>query len=127
VWSGQITNRSDYCFALGAGAGAREFNRDAPAAEEMARLWNVIEHDQRCAPQESDHSSARGLEGRQLGAEPIRSRQSTIRLHVPVVRTVASELVDELYDYAEGTVFFKPTLAERTPSAVPNGLRFPTP
>ena len=27
------------------------------------------------------------------------------------VRTVASELVDELYDYAEGTVFFKPTLA----------------
>ena len=43
VWSGQITNRSDYCFALGAGAGAREFNRDAPAAEEMARLWNVIE------------------------------------------------------------------------------------
>ena len=26
------------------------------------------------------------------------------------VRTVASELVDELYDYAEGTVFFKPTL-----------------
>src|SRR5215207_3059611 len=38
----------------------------------------------------------------------------------------ASELVDELYDYAEGTVFFKPTLAERTPSAVPNGIRFPT-
>ena len=26
------------------------------------------------------------------------------------VRTLASELVDELYDYAEGTVFFKPTL-----------------
>ena len=27
------------------------------------------------------------------------------------VRTVASELVEELYDYAEGTVFFTPTLA----------------
>ena len=26
-------------------------------------------------------------------------------------RTVASALIDELYDYAEGTVFFKPTLA----------------
>ena len=29
------------------------------------------------------------------------------------VRTLASELVDELYDYAEGTVFFKPTLGLR--------------
>jgi hypothetical protein len=26
-------------------------------------------------------------------------------------RAVASELIDELYDYSEGTVFFKPTLA----------------
>jgi hypothetical protein len=34
--------------------------------------------------------------------------------------------VEELYDYAEATVFFTPTLAERTPSAVPNGVRFPT-
>ena len=43
------------------------------------------------------------------------------------VRTVASELVDELYDYAEGTVFFKATLAsERTPSAVQNRVRFLT-
>jgi len=33
-------------------------------------------------------------------------------------------LVDEFYNYAEGTVFFKPTLAERTPSA--KGVRFPT-
>ena len=27
------------------------------------------------------------------------------------VRAAASDLVDALYDYAEGTVFFKPTLA----------------
>jgi chromosome partitioning protein len=43
VWSGQITDRSDYCFALGAGAGAREFSPDATAAEEISRLWSVIE------------------------------------------------------------------------------------
>ena len=43
------------------------------------------------------------------------------------VRTVASELVDELYNYAKGTVFFKPTLGlEGTRFSVPNRGRFPT-
>ena len=43
VWSGQITNRSDFCFALGAGAGAREFDPSSAAAAEMAKLWAAIE------------------------------------------------------------------------------------
>ena len=43
VWSGQITNRSDFCFALGAGAGAKEFDPDSLAAAEMANLWGAIE------------------------------------------------------------------------------------
>ena len=43
VWSGQITNRSDFSFALGAGAGAGEFAPDSPAAAEMANLWGAIE------------------------------------------------------------------------------------
>jgi hypothetical protein len=43
------------------------------------------------------------------------------------VRAAAGTLVDALYDYAEGTVFFKPTMAlARTPSAAPDGARFPT-
>lgn len=43
VWSGQITQRSDLCFALGAGAGAREFDPDSIAAAEIAKLWNAID------------------------------------------------------------------------------------
>jgi chromosome partitioning protein len=43
VWSGQITNRSDFCFALGAGAGAKEFDPGSLAAAEMANLWGAIE------------------------------------------------------------------------------------
>jgi chromosome partitioning protein len=43
VWSGQITHRSDLCFALGAGAGAKEFDSDSLAAAEIGRLWQAIE------------------------------------------------------------------------------------
>lgn len=43
VWSGQITQRSDLCFALGAGAGAKEFDRDSLAAAEIAQLWGAID------------------------------------------------------------------------------------
>ncbi|HEX8168261.1 MAG TPA: ParA family protein [Beijerinckiaceae bacterium] len=43
VWSGQITHRSDFCFALGAGAGAKEFDPGSLAAAEMANLWGAIE------------------------------------------------------------------------------------
>jgi hypothetical protein len=41
------------------------------------------------------------------------------------VRAAAGTLVDAIYDYAEGTVFFKPTMAlARTPSAAPDGRDF---
>jgi chromosome partitioning protein len=43
VWSGQITQRSDLCFALGAGAGAKEFDPDSLAAAEIGQLWSAIE------------------------------------------------------------------------------------
>jgi chromosome partitioning protein len=43
VWSGQITHRSDLCFALGAGAGVREFVPGSPAAIELGDLWKAID------------------------------------------------------------------------------------
>lgn len=43
VWSGQITQRSDLCLALGAGAGAKEFDADSLAAAEIAQLWGAID------------------------------------------------------------------------------------
>jgi chromosome partitioning protein len=43
VWSGQITQRGDYSFALAAGEGAKEFDSDSQAAQEIARLWSAIE------------------------------------------------------------------------------------
>ena len=43
------------------------------------------------------------------------------------VRTSAGDLVDALYDYAQGMVFFKPTLAYgRTAFAGPGAVRSPT-
>ncbi len=43
VWGGQITNRGDYIMALGQGEGAREYNPDGRAANEIGRLWTAIE------------------------------------------------------------------------------------
>jgi chromosome partitioning protein len=43
VWSGQITHRADYSLALGAGEGAREFDRDSAAAAEIGQLWSAID------------------------------------------------------------------------------------
>lgn len=43
VWSGQITNRSDFSLALRAGEGAKEFDPDSTAAAEMAQLWSAID------------------------------------------------------------------------------------
>jgi chromosome partitioning protein len=43
LWSGQITQRSDFCFALGAGAGIKEFDPESLAAAEMTQLWGAIE------------------------------------------------------------------------------------
>lgn len=42
VWSGQVTQRSDLCLALGAGAGATEFDRESLAAAEIGQLWGAI-------------------------------------------------------------------------------------
>jgi chromosome partitioning protein len=43
VWSGQITNRSDYAVALGSGQGVSEFDPQSQAAAEISRLWLAID------------------------------------------------------------------------------------
>lgn len=43
VWSGQITNRTNYAVALAEGEGAKEYNSRCEAAAEIAALWNAIE------------------------------------------------------------------------------------
>src|SRR5437667_278743 len=42
VWSGQITNRTNFSLALAAGEGAREYAAESAAAAEIARLWAAI-------------------------------------------------------------------------------------
>jgi chromosome partitioning protein len=43
VWSGQITHRADYSLALEGGQGAKEFDADSAAADEIGQLWNAID------------------------------------------------------------------------------------
>src|SRR3982750_3504954 len=43
VWGGQITNRSDLLMALSHGEGAREYQAESRAAQEIARLWGGVE------------------------------------------------------------------------------------
>jgi chromosome partitioning protein len=43
IWSGQITNRTSFSFALASGEGAREFDAESQAAAEMSALWSAIE------------------------------------------------------------------------------------
>jgi chromosome partitioning protein len=43
VWGGQVTNRANYVLALNHGEGAREYDAESRAANEMARLWGAIE------------------------------------------------------------------------------------
>src|SRR3979490_2961664 len=43
VWGGQITNRADLLLALGHGEGAREYDANGRAADEINRLWAAIE------------------------------------------------------------------------------------
>ena len=43
VWSGQITQRTDYSLALAEGEGAKEYEPNSEAAAEVAALWNAIE------------------------------------------------------------------------------------
>jgi chromosome partitioning protein len=59
VWSGQITQRSDLSFALGAGAGAKEFDPDSLAAAEIAQLWSAIERSVKAI--NGAHESARAM------------------------------------------------------------------
>lgn len=42
VWSGQITNRTNFSIALAAGEGVREYDAESHAAAEIARLWAAI-------------------------------------------------------------------------------------
>jgi chromosome partitioning protein len=43
VWSGQITQRTNYLLALAEGEGAKEYAPNSEAAAEIAALWNAIE------------------------------------------------------------------------------------
>jgi len=43
VWAGQITNRADYGYALGAGKGVTEFDPRSQAAAEVVALWSAID------------------------------------------------------------------------------------
>jgi len=42
VWSGQITNRTNFSLSLGAGEGVREYDAESAAAAEVSRLWAAI-------------------------------------------------------------------------------------
>jgi len=43
VWSGQITQRTNYSLALAEGEGAKEYDSNSEAASEVAALWTAIE------------------------------------------------------------------------------------
>jgi len=43
VWSGQITQRTNYSLALEEGKGAKEYDSNSEAAAEIAALWDTIE------------------------------------------------------------------------------------
>jgi chromosome partitioning protein len=43
VWSGQITQRTNYSLALAEGEGAKEYDSNSEAAAEVAALWTAIE------------------------------------------------------------------------------------
>jgi chromosome partitioning protein len=43
VWAGQITNRADYGYALGAGQGVTEYDPRSQAAAEISALWSAID------------------------------------------------------------------------------------
>ena len=43
VWSGQITQRTNYSLALAEGEGAKEYDSNSEAAAEIAALWNAID------------------------------------------------------------------------------------
>jgi len=42
VWSGQITNRTNFSLSLAAGEGVREYDAESAAAAEVSRLWAAI-------------------------------------------------------------------------------------
>jgi chromosome partitioning protein len=43
VWSGQITQRTNYSLALAEGEGAKEYDSASEAANEVATLWSAID------------------------------------------------------------------------------------
>jgi cellulose biosynthesis protein BcsQ len=43
VWAGQITHRTIYSLSLEYGEGAREYDGDSPAVQEISALWTAIE------------------------------------------------------------------------------------
>jgi chromosome partitioning protein len=42
LWSGQITNRTNFSISLAAGEGVREYDAESAAAAEVSRLWGAI-------------------------------------------------------------------------------------
>jgi cellulose biosynthesis protein BcsQ len=43
VWSGQITHRATFSLSLSEGEGAKEYDADSLAADEIGRLWSAID------------------------------------------------------------------------------------
>jgi chromosome partitioning protein len=43
VWSGQITHRATFSLSLAEGEGAKEYDANSHAADEIARLWTAID------------------------------------------------------------------------------------
>lgn len=43
VWSGQVTHRANFSLSLADGEGAKEYDANSQAADEIARLWAAID------------------------------------------------------------------------------------
>ncbi len=58
VWSGQISHRATYSLSIAEGEGAREFDPDSQAANEIARLFTAIEKSVKVIQGDSTSASA---------------------------------------------------------------------
>jgi chromosome partitioning protein len=58
VWGGQITNRANFILALAQGEGAREYDGESRAANEIARLWTAIERSVKAIRGQGDSAGA---------------------------------------------------------------------
>jgi chromosome partitioning protein len=56
VWSGQITQRTDFSAAVECGEGAKAFDPESLAAAEIARLWRAVERSARAIDAARQHA-----------------------------------------------------------------------